>query len=257
MAAQRFRIAGIGGQVGIGVAGAHYVKIEGIAKPNSDEAPYCVANEYVCAELARYLRLPVPPSGILHAPDHEIKTWFGSMNFNINRDNLPPVNGAECVKELGHLSVGLLLFDVLIANSDRHWKNISVDFEQTPPAMRVFDHSHALFGIVKREGAARLKRMETRLGITATQEQTQGNNRHFLLDCGLDTRMFPHWFERIASIPPFAIEDICRSAVGIGIDELESKTAIEFLSDRRKRIRDLINANRSEFKGIKTWDLFA
>ena len=119
------------------------MQLSAIAKDNS-LAPYCIPNELICGELARFLRLPVPPVGVVSQSAGT--PLFASRDFNLTGNSLPPVDVAACVQQLPRLSAGLLLFDIWVANCDRHAENFSVDFLATPPVMNIFDHSHALFG---------------------------------------------------------------------------------------------------------------
>ena len=143
----KYRVLTYGKQLGIGVAGSQYITIQAVAKENSPSAPYCVPNELICGELGRLLRLPVPPMGIVTSATHQ--PMIASLDFNLTGNSLPPVDVVKCENELSELSAGLLIFDIWIANCDRHRKNFSVDFLTKPPQMNVFDHSHALLGAIK------------------------------------------------------------------------------------------------------------
>jgi hypothetical protein len=169
-------------------------------------------------------------------------------------DALPPVNTTKCVKELPDLSAGLLLFDILIANSDRHGRNFSIDFSSRPAMMNVFDHGHALFGKTAGEGAERLEKLRNRLAVSAGS-RTAGN-RHCLIDqVGSDVH-FGHWLERIRVIPDFFIDELAREIVGLGCSEAESKAAAAFLKYRRLRLDQIVENNKREFTGISSWRLF-
>jgi hypothetical protein len=135
-----------------------------------------------------------------------VKDWFACLNFNLSAgDTLPPVDADTCVDTLPELSCGLVLFDMLIANNDRHAKNFSVDFLQTPPRMSVFDHSHALFGHASGQGLARLTALRDRLAISGGP--VTSGNRHCLLDKIKTDDHFDHWYARIQSIPDHLIKD--------------------------------------------------
>jgi len=111
-----------------GVSGGYLVSIYAVAKPNGP-GPYCVPNEYICGRLGLFVGLPVPPGGIVTI---DSKPWYASMNFNLNGVSLPPVDIPECLRQLPRLSAGLLLFDILVMNADRHRGNFAVDFAETP-----------------------------------------------------------------------------------------------------------------------------
>jgi hypothetical protein len=253
MPVNQYRLISFDRQMGIGVAGSMQATISAVAKANSPSAPYCVPNELICAELGRFLRLPVPPCGIIHAPDAPVTTWFASLDFNLAGSSLPPVDAGRCVTELPQLSAGLLAFDILVANCDRHRKNFAVDFSLSPPRMAVFDHSHALMGYEPGKGADRLRDLQDRLAISGGSH-TRGN-RHCLLDLISTDDHFGLWLERIRAIPDFLIEDLCRDAADLGASREEAQFAADFLRARRDNIAGLIKSHQNEFRAIRQWRL--
>lgn len=113
------------------------------AKRLTDNPPYTLVNEVVCAELALMFDLPMPAYRTI---EFQGETWFG-LEFRVDHQDYKPemqsliVNSAS----LPHL----LAFDVLICNGDRHRQNLV--FQKVSPAVeryryQVIDHSHALVG---------------------------------------------------------------------------------------------------------------
>jgi hypothetical protein len=248
----RYRIVFFGPSLGSGVSDGHLVSVNAVAKTNVPATPYCVANELICGELGRFLGLPVPPGGVVYAPDG--KLFYASLNFNLTGNALPPVNATRCAEELHDLSTGLLLFDILVANSDRHGRNFSVDFSSKPPMMNVFDHGHAMFGKDAGQGVARLEKLRDRLAISAGS-RTAGN-RHCLIDqLGTDVH-FGRWLERIRLTPDFFIDELCGEIVGLGCSNAEATAAAAFLKYRRSKLDQIVEENRKEFTSIRTWRLF-
>lgn len=249
-----YRIESVGSQLGIGVAGSRYVTLSAVAKENS-EAPYCIPNELICGELGRFLRLPVPPSGIVSLASGG--PLFASLNFNLAGNSLPPVNVANCVRVLPKLSTGLLLFDIWVANCDRHTANFSVDFLSNPPQMNIFDHSHALFGYAPGHGETRLLKLRDRLGIswTTNNHVDSGRHRHCLLDAVDDDDHFAFWLERIRATPDFYIEEVCKDAEPYGLTAQEVTAAIDFLKARRDNMESIISNHHPEFTAIQFWRL--
>jgi hypothetical protein len=176
----KYRVVSFGHQVGIGVSGSHFVTVSAVAKTNGQTAPYCIPNEIICAEIGRLIGLPIPPWALVQAPQAQVQTWFVSLDFNLTGNALPPVDPVVCFDRLPDLSTGLLLFDTLLANCDRHAGNLSIDALSQPCQMNVFDHSHALFGFMAGQGAQRLIDLRDRLGMSGGVH-TRGN-RHCLLD---------------------------------------------------------------------------
>jgi hypothetical protein len=253
MAALQYRLISFDRQMGVGVAGSMQATISAVAKCNSPAVPYCVPNELICAAIGRFIGLPIPPCGLIHAPTAAVTTWFASLDFNLAGDSLPPVDPVRCFNELPRLSAGLLLFDVLIGNCDRHRGNFAVDFSVQPPRMSVFDHGHALFGYEAGKAADRLRDLRCRLSITGGA-YTKGH-RHCLLDIIKTDDDFGDWISRIRSIPDFLVADLCQDAVGIGATEAESQLASDFLKYRRDNMRDIISNHQSEFRAIQQWRL--
>jgi hypothetical protein len=161
-----YRLISLDRQMGMGVAGAMEITISAVAKSNGPNAPYCVPNELICAELGRFLRLPIPPCGIVSRRQAAHPPMFASMDFNLTGNSLPPIDTQKCLSELPKECAGLLLFDILVGNCDRHRGNLAVDFSTRPPRMSIFDHSHALFGYEGGEGENRLKVLRDRLAIS-------------------------------------------------------------------------------------------
>lgn len=248
-----YRILALGNQIGIGVAGSVEAHLFSVAKCNSPSAPYCIPNELICAEFGRILRLPVPPSGIVHSPGASPTEWFASLNFNLTGNSLPPVDTRACTDQLADLSTGLVVFDAFIANSDRHRNNFAVDFGTRPPRMSIFDHSHALFGNVAGQGLARLAAMTGRFGLTGGPHT--GGNRQCLLDHLKTADHLNKWVSRVEAIPDFFIEEVCGEAVGLGITDAEAIAATDFLKDRRNNLRRILAQNQKEFRGITNWSL--
>lgn len=246
-----YRIAAVGQQVGIGVAGSTHLTVDAVGKENTPNAPYCIANEMICAELGRFLRLPVPPGGIVTSPHHP--AMYASLNFNLTGVALPPVNPAQCVQLLPRLATGLLLFDILIANSDRHAGNLSVDALANPPQMNVFDHSHALLGNSAGQGALRMAALAGHLAVTGGP--WTGGNRHCLLDAVSDDAHFAFWIARIAALPDFVIEEVCADAIPFGMSAAESQAVQTFLKTRRDSFTDLIDQHQAEFHAINLWSI--
>lgn len=250
MTLRRFDLVGFGPALGVGVTDARYVRLQAVAKTNGPNAPYCLPNEIICAELGRFLRLPIPPFVVVQGAGQPAP-WFASMDFNMQMNTLPPVIPAHCFVALPRESVGLLLFDVWVANSDRHAANLTVDSAATPPLMTVFDHSHALFGPHPGNAQARLAALRGRLGVTGGPHT--GGNRHCLLDAIRDDVWFGEWVARIGAVPDFLLDDLCREVLPCGITSAEAVAAADFLKHRRDNLAALVAANRPEFSSITLW----
>ena len=214
-------------------------------------SPYCIANEFICGKIADYLALPIPPFAITYSPSIPGGTVFSSLNFNFDGRNLRPVLPETCVQNMPDVCAGIVLFDILVANCDRHDENLAVDDLQNPRGIQMFDHDVALFGCEKGGGIKRLNELQSRLGISGGSV-SQGN-RHVLLDHLTSTEHFGQWIDAIYGVPHSFVERMCKEATRFGITKAEADRATKFLNMRKADLRGIISRHGDEFKGIKTW----
>jgi hypothetical protein len=249
----QYRIISVGPLVGGGIAGSKLLNISAVAKTNSIASKYCIANELICSRIGQFLCLPLPPSGIVvdASVSKNPEYYFAALNFNLTGSGLPPVDPAKCVSILPKESTGLILFDILIANGDRHGKNFSVNFFGPPPKMNIFDHTHALLGYANAQGLNRLEDLKYSIGITEINP-TYGT-RHCLLDFLHTDEYIEEWISRIEKLPDFLIADVCDEATQYGIDLVEAESVKNFLAYRRDAIRTIVSNHSLEFKNIKHW----
>lgn len=238
------RVVSFDKQLG-GAAGSWLASVGAVAKPNTPNAPYCIPNELVCSVIGRFLYLPLPPAGIISSPKATHPFWFASFDFNLSGNSLPPIDPAKCEVELPELCAGVVLFDVLVGNSDRHPGNLSVDLLTTPKQMNVFDHSHALCG--GQAGNAKQ--------VLVDFQDKLATGGHCLLKVLSTDQHFQKWIDRIKAIPDFLIEEVVREASAYGLSSEESSQVVAFLRHRRDHIKEIIEANKAEFAGITQWSL--
>jgi hypothetical protein len=213
---------------------------------NSKTLLYCVPNEHICAEIGKYIGLPIPPSGIVYRKGHDPEHFFASLNFNLGSTSLPPIDPARCVKQMEFEATGVVLFDMLIGNNDRHRGNLHLDDSQSPTKMTVYDHSHALFGHVNGMGRARLIDLRDKLGFSS----------HCLLSSIGRDAFFPEWIDRIRNLPNYLIDQACDATVPLNmITVAEAAAAKDFLKFRKSEIETIIRANKVAFQGIAQWSL--
>ena len=251
-------------QVGAGVTGAWWASVRAILKQNSPEDPYCVANELICSQLGQFLGLPIPPCGLFVETRNRTRPpHFGTLNFNLNGDSLPPAYPPDCIAAYSdpkyprpdHVT-GTLLFDVWIANGDRHERNLALDTSVTPHQLHVFDHSWALFGRRPTgQGMTRLNELRDELGVSSTSAAS--GNRHCLLDSVRSNKRFGFWLDRLRQVPEYVIRDTVDHAYRVNlIDGGEAMAAVNFLTYRRSNLANIITNNRSQFTGIsdENWE---
>jgi hypothetical protein len=246
--ANQYSIAAIGPLAATTAAKSMHGQLHAFLK-NSKSLKYCVPNEYICAEIGRFLGLPVPPCGLCYLRGHDPEHWFASLNFNLSAATLPPVDPIKCVQELPSESTGLILFDILIANDDRHRNNLNMDTSHSPAKISVFDHSHAFFGPVDGKETERLEASRDKLRIDR-------GARHCLLDSISSDTFFSEWIERIKVLPNYLIEQVCEATVPLGmITKEEAEVAKKFLKYRKERVKNNLKDNQKEFKAISSWSL--
>lgn len=115
-----------------------------VAKRYQAASPYMMIAEAVCADLASLLGLPIP---IRTAIEYESHLWLGSHHMPLDSKPLIPEKLDKLVNP-GDIA-GILAFDVLVCNWDRHEGNLILQRES--PTMdryrlKMIDHSVALGG---------------------------------------------------------------------------------------------------------------
>ena len=236
-----YRVVTFGNALNIGTAGSHYVEIAARAKCNSGNSPYCVPNEYICAKLGQFLGLPIAPGDVITAPSNDPKFWYAALDFSREGETLPPVSPEDCLRQLPELCAGAVLYDILIANGDRHEKNLFLDESSQPPEMRLFDHEVALLGATPGQAEGRL---------TGSLVHQPGIPDHCLKRLIPPHRLYEsEWMQRIHDLPDYLIEQTCREAAPCGMTPEETDVCITFLKNRRHNLHQLVQDNEAEFLG--------
>lgn len=232
------RCASVQTAVMSGVGGAVRMSMHSIVKKNTPDVSYCIPNEWICGELARFLRLPVPPFCTVKFDKPE--GWgFVSLDASLTGETFPPANFERCANRLPSFATGMLLFDVFVMNPDRHEENFSVDYRVYPnPKPLIFDHGHALFGHIKGEGEKRLEEQREELGL-------DGDLHRIMPYLETDGYM-DFWMERFMAIPEFFIREICLEACEFGLSDAEANTASSVLIYRKSRLLDFIRPYRQK-----------
>jgi len=219
-----------------GDPGPVFVGVFGIAKPPKPEHPFEVANEVVCAELGRGLRLPIPvgitaksDSGVLH---------YVSFSVSQAGEKLPPANPEAIAQECAELACGVILFDLWIANADRTAGNLAYDEDKK--SLHLIDHARALFCGADWRG---------RLGTLDDGELIASN-------C-LTPRIrrvdgFSMWGKRIKELPEYYIRDVLAGSQKIGVKKEDADFCVNFLLQRRKKLLTIVRKHRKKFYSAPT-----
>ncbi len=236
MPVTNYKIWGIGSPVGIGVTKSFHVGVAGIAKSNLPGPPTTVANELVCNRLANVLLLPAQPGFTI---EHNGQLHFVSLNFNLAGHGLPPANCTALVAALPLVSAGILLFDMWVANWDRHRGNLN--FDTTSGRAQIFDHSHALLG----DGVAALPGKVNDCGIGPI-------GRHCVANELVSTQHLSEWAKRIESIPEYYIRTVLADVAvpEFGVTAADADACAQFLIDRRPKLIGLMLANKGHFPKV-------
>jgi hypothetical protein len=234
MPAMKYRVLAVGPQVANTATAPVFVSIAGVAKKSQPAAPYIVVNELICNALARMLVLPCPPGALMH---QDKDTYFFSLDFNLAGQALPPVSPSSIVKSFPRKAWGIILFDALIMNADRHRQNIAHD--TATDQIQIFDHSHAL------------------LTPAGNIEQTLQNKASILAIGGhclareidtYDGRDF--WLERIKLVPDFFIEEVVAAAVDCGLPPDRKDLLASFMKHRRDSLGTILAASKPLFPNL-------
>lgn len=217
-----------------------------------DDQPLLIANEWIAGRIAQYLGLPIPPFVLMKKPGE--KGMFASLHYGLDT---PPddSNPLKCIEADIDLCTGILLFDILVANSDRHHKNLNVDDADDPKEITIFDHERAMFGALP--GGDEFRRLNTLrdlLGVTG--KFPTGGNRHFFLKAIPSSGYFYQWASWIFTIPDRFIRIVCGEMIGLGLFSVaHSQEAAEFLIHRKRNLIEIIRTHKHEFTSISNWGL--
>jgi hypothetical protein len=210
---------------------------------NYESSPYCIPNELICAKIGTFLGLPIPSHAITWF-DNE--PFFSSLNFNPGDAKPPHIEPSICAEKFPWDCTGILFFDILVANNDRHDENLAVDNVANPRQLIVYDHDQALFGSI---GPARLENMRDRLGVTGSPQT--GGNACCLLGAMGTVKYFNEWWGRVFDIPVWFIEDACKAAIDLGINRSEATQARDFLAYRKGPLARDNTSTRSRLSPVR------
>lgn len=234
-----------------GVCNVYRVRCEAIGKGNHSNHDYVISNEWIAGRIAQWLNLPIPPFILMGKKTGKTR-MFGSYSFE--KKQMPcDIIAAVCVKKMPHLCTGILLFDILIANNDRHRGNIKVDSKLDPKAIHIFDHDRCLFGCTPGKGKQRLEEIAPHIGVGAGP--ASGGNKHVFLPFEHSVECLSDWCNRIRQIPDNYLRDVCDETASMGTKKSERKAVFEFLRDRSTNLGTLLVSHKSSFIGSEKWDV--
>lgn len=240
------RIAATGLPTHIGVTGVHQGTLVAYLKPLTFPT-YLAANELIAAELGRFLGLPIPAGGVAWSGVKGAPPFFASVSFNLSGADLPPIDVDTLVKKKPDLAAGIVVFDALIANLDRHAKNLS--YSPKDDALHVFDHSHALFGPLPAEGISRLGIMKNKLCLNLDKQTDPRYTRHCLGDSIKDATQLLPWLLKVKEMPTSWLGRVVTTQ-GVALSNEEAICVLDFLEYRRDNLREIFQANQHQFPSL-------
>ncbi|MBX3443996.1 MAG: hypothetical protein KF774_16425 [Planctomyces sp.] len=219
------------------------VKTAAVGKSQWAESPYLLANEWIAANIAQFLRLPVPPFALVQKRSPKSRMY---ISYDYEGDTTPDdVKPQPLYDNFPSAATGIVLFDILIANCDRHGGNLKVDKPNNPSAFYLIDHERALFYIYKGEGEKRLKSRIDRLGVTDGADSS--DEWHCLVELLNDINFVQEWYCRVRDIPEWFIREVCNEVRRISIRKSECKAVCDFLKYRRDNLWQLLYSHRDRF----------
>lgn len=230
-----------------GVNDKWHVRLNGVGKAIRNNHSYLIANEWISSSIASFLGLPAPPFAIMQKSDARTR-MFVTIRFDQNSKQ-KNVNPEALWRANRWLTIGIITFDVLICNQDRHDSNIKVDKPEAPKQVHVFDHERAIFYCQNGRG---------RSWLTKNRGESSIGPFHCLPPVVTDIDLFPEWVQRVQDIPDWFFADVCKEVRGYGITNSDADAAVDFLRHRRDKISALILSSKSYFTQvpISKWPLF-
>ena len=239
-------------KIPLGITNPYIVKCSDgkkyVAKfPGNPEGTRVLINEYVCAELAKLLELPIPNFKLINVqgidkfkdslPD--INLINGTVFCSEFVDKSTSVPGYYVLTKVSNRydAIKILIFDVIIGNNDRNPGNLLINFRNN--SLIMIDHSHVfVYQAVWNE-----RNLSELIG--GKIDLSKMNKFHFdnLSLCLNDINYKPvisEYIQRIRNIDDDEIECIINSIPSDWIITKDEKECLkEFLLDRLHRINEI------------------
>jgi hypothetical protein len=212
---------------------SEFVAVSGVAKSSNPQQPFAVACELICGQLGRTLGIPIPPGFII---DDAGVPWHVSLDFNLGGQQLPPADAAALAQQHPRLAAGIVVFDSWIVNGDRHPWNLAHD--QSTGSVHLFDHSHAFYATSN--GRQYLEGMRESSLVRS----------NCVTPFVADLADVSFWLDRVSAMPDFVVEDSVHAAVEVGLPAVDKQFCVDFLKDRRVRLRDLLRQDQAAFTRV-------
>lgn len=152
---EKLKITEIERMIPLGITNPYLVKCDDgkryAAKfPGNTDGTRVLINEYVCANLAKLLDLPIPNFALAVTPELDvfkkqlpnISPISGTVFLSEWMDKVAPVPDHQVLSKITNKfdTIKVLIFDVLIGNNDRNGGNLLLNFKNN--SFVIIDHSH-------------------------------------------------------------------------------------------------------------------
>ncbi len=142
-------------KIPLGITNPYIVKCSDgkkyVAKfPGNPDGAKVLVNEYVCAELAKLLKLPIPNYKLIHINDiQKYKNMLADINLVngtvfcsefIEKATVVPGYYVLSKTSNKYDAIKILIFDVIIGNNDRNQGNLLINLKNN--SLIMIDHSH-------------------------------------------------------------------------------------------------------------------
>ncbi|MBO6937565.1 MAG: hypothetical protein JJ863_21510 [Deltaproteobacteria bacterium] len=202
--------------------GAVEADAHGFAKPPTFNVPRTVVNEYISMRLAIAAGLPVAPGTIVYTDDGG--PLYLSLSVAPDGRRPPPADCAGLWRDEPKTAAGIVLFDILILNTDRFADNLAYTHPVQPAA--IFDHDRALLG----------SRDDPPIG-SRLLEVVEDHELGAHVD---DPTAFDGWWRRL-QFHPGVLQDLMADLVRRGlISRAEGHDIVDFLQRRSAILLDLL-----------------
>lgn len=212
------------------VENAYFGTARVYVKPNQPGNPFVVANEFISSRLASMVGLPVPVGEVAKDAAGEV-VWASALIGLKGQEPAPPA--ADVVlRDEPDLAAGAFVFDVWIANDDRHDDNViylpSIGFW-------IYDHDKTLGGRL------------TGLPDALTPYRDVPLTTHMFKGEPLDDALVGAWVQRVRGAPATAIKRILQIGATLGLYSSSAQAGImEFLEYRRRQLPRLVSRSRGQ-----------
>jgi len=209
------------------------------AKAYSAQKPYTLISEWLCADIASQLGLPVPARRII--------PWKGAnwLGFEWRGDPKGYSPGMETKLVNPECIAGMMAFDVLVCNRDRHGQNMV--FQHPSPGSdryicNLIDHSHSLIGDFPNFQGL-LQFLQNCDDPTAFLQAIPAPLRQLVQN---STRPFDLWLQKIEALTRRELED---SSARLPLEWKPTPDdmvqLMDFLFGRKDKVRALLMAGLS------------